>query len=77
VEIRRASAATSADGHHLGHVEGLLVDAGERITHVVLDRGHAWRRRALTIPIVAVAHLETDSIRLSLDKDAIGALRGR
>lgn len=74
VEIRRKSAVTSTDDRHLGHVEGLLVDAGEGITHVVLERGHAWGRREVTIPIGAVARVEMDSIRLSLAKDAVGAL---
>ena len=37
VEIRRSSAVTSADGHHLGHVDGFLVD-GEQITHIVLEQ---------------------------------------
>ena len=33
VEIRRASAVASADGHRLGHVDGLLVDSEDQITH--------------------------------------------
>ena len=32
VEIRRSSAVFSADGHHLGHVDGFLVGSGERPT---------------------------------------------
>jgi hypothetical protein len=33
VEIRRTSDVYSARGHHLGHVEGFLVDRDENITH--------------------------------------------
>jgi sporulation protein YlmC with PRC-barrel domain len=73
VEVRRASAVTSADGHHLGHVEAFLVD-GDEITHLVLERGHLWGRRDVTIPIGAVAKVETDSVTLSLSKDDVGAL---
>src|SRR4051794_20987131 len=39
VELRRSSAVTSSDGHHLGHVEGFLV--GDRpMADIVLERGH-------------------------------------
>ncbi len=74
VEIRRASAVTSADGHRLGHVDGLLVDGEDQITHVVLEHGHLWGRREVTIPIGAVAKVETDEIALSLSKDEVKAL---
>jgi sporulation protein YlmC with PRC-barrel domain len=74
VEIRRASAVESADGHHLGDVDGFLVDDGQLITHVVLEQGHPWERREVVVPIGAVARVETDEITLSLTKDEVGAL---
>jgi hypothetical protein len=74
VEIRRASSVYSADGHHLGHVDGFLVDRDDQITHVVLERGHAWDRREVTIPIGAVARVETDDLALSLAKDQVESL---
>ena len=40
VEVRRASAVISADGHSLGDVDGFVVDADKHITHFVLERGH-------------------------------------
>lgn len=73
VEVRRASAVTSADGHHLGHVDGFVVD-GEQITHLVLERGHLWGRREVTVPIGAVAKVETDAVTLRLSKDEVGDL---
>jgi len=74
VEIRRASAVTSADGHPLGHVDGLIVDGEEQITHLVLEHGHLWGRREVTIPIGAVTRVETDAVTLSLSKDEVEAL---
>ncbi|MDQ3865929.1 MAG: hypothetical protein M3304_03745 [Actinomycetota bacterium] len=74
VEIRRTSAVTSSDDHHLGHVDGFLVDANDDISHVVLERGHLWGRREVTIPIGAVARVENDSVTLRLTKDAVGGL---
>jgi len=73
VEIRRASTVTSADGHHLGHVDGFVVDGGQ-ITHLVLERGHLWGRREITLPIGAVEKVETDAVTLGLSKDEVGGL---
>jgi sporulation protein YlmC with PRC-barrel domain len=73
VEIRRASGVDSADGHHLGHVDGFIVD-DEHITHLVLERGHLWGKREIAIPIGAVADVLTDAVTLKLSKDEVGAL---
>ena len=62
-----------ADGHHLGHVDGFIVD-DEQITHLVLERGHLWGKRDVAIPIRAVTKVETDAVTVSLSKDEIGAL---
>ena len=74
VEIRRASAVISADGHSLGELDGFVVDADEHITHFVLERGHLWGRKEVTIPIGAVARVESDVVHVALSKDEIGAL---
>lgn len=74
VEIRRASEVTSADGHGLGKVDGFLVDDDDAITHFVLERGHLWGRREVTVPINAVAHVDTDAVTLTLTKDEVGEL---
>ena len=72
-EIRRASAVVSADDEHLGTVEALVVD-GEAITHFVLERGHLWGRRDVTIPIGSVAKVESDTVTLRITKDEVGDL---
>jgi len=71
VEIRRSSEVISADGSLVGHVDGLLVDEEQHVTHVVLERGHLWRRRDVTIPLGAVAKVEMDTVTLSLSKSEI------
>jgi hypothetical protein len=75
VEIRRTSGVQSADGHHLGDMVAFLVDAGA-ITDVVLASGHLWRTRNVTVPIGAVATIETNAITLGLSKDEVGKLAG-
>lgn len=74
VELRRSSRVMSADGDYLGDVDGFLVDDGEHITHFVLERGHLWGRREVTVPIGAVASVESDVVTLSLSMDEVGAL---
>jgi sporulation protein YlmC with PRC-barrel domain len=74
VEVRRTSAVVSADGHSLGEVDGFVVDADEHITHFVLERGHLWGRKEVTLPIGAVARVESDAVHVALTKDEVGAL---
>jgi len=74
VEIRRGSDVNASDGHHLGEVDGFLVDDEAMITHFVLERGHLWGKREVTIPIGAVAKVETDAVTLSLSKDEVEKL---
>jgi sporulation protein YlmC with PRC-barrel domain len=72
-ELRRASDVVSADGHRLGHVEGFVVQHGT-VTHIVLERGHLWGTRDITIPIESVDAIETDTVTVRLSKDEIGSL---
>jgi sporulation protein YlmC with PRC-barrel domain len=74
VEIRRASEVLSSDGDRIGHVDGFIVDAKEQITHLVLERGHLWGRREVTIPIGLVAKVETDKVTLTASKDEVRRL---
>jgi sporulation protein YlmC with PRC-barrel domain len=74
VEIRRASSVTSADGHHLGHVDGFVLDSEQQIAHLVLEHGHLWGRRDVVIPASAVGRVDTDDVVLTLSKDEVGAL---
>lgn len=74
VEIRRASPVTSADGHHLGHVAGFVIDDDELITRLILEHGHLWGKRMVAIPGVAIDRFATDELALSLTRDEVGAL---
>lgn len=74
VEIRRSSDVYSSDGHRLGSVDGFVVDPDDQITHLVLERGHLWERREVTIPIAEVERVRTDDVTLRLTKDEVGAL---
>jgi len=72
-ELRRASLVVSADGQEVGHLDGFLVRDGD-VMHIVLEHGHLWGTRTVTIPIDAVTSIETDKVTVRLSKDEIGAL---
>lgn len=75
VEIRRASAVTSSDGHHLGHVVGFVIDDDETITQLILEHGHLWGKRMVAIPGSAIDRFENDELILNLTGDGVGALK--
>ena len=66
IEIRRASAVICSDGEPAGHVDGFVVDADEGITHLVLERGHLWTKRRVSIAIGTVTKVETDAVTVGL-----------
>ena len=55
-------------------MDGFLVDEEDQITHFVLERGHLWGRREVTVPIGAVAKVESDAVTLDLTKDEVEKL---
>ena len=75
VEIRRASAVTSADGHHAGHVVGFVIDDDDLITEFILEHGHLWGKRMVPVPGSAIDRFEIDELVLTLSGDEVGALK--
>jgi sporulation protein YlmC with PRC-barrel domain len=73
VEIRRTSSVVTADGRYVGDVDGFLVD-DDQITHFVLERGHLWGRKEVTVPIGAVEKLESDTVTIGLTEQELGEL---
>lgn len=71
VELRRESAVTSADGHHLGHVVALVVDDQERIAQIVLEHGHLWNKREIPIASASIDRIESDEVVLTLSSDEV------
>src|SRR3954463_10812818 len=73
VELRHASAVYSADRHHMGSVDGVIVESEGRISHVLLDRGHLWWRREISIPAAAVSEFANDMVTLGVSKGELGS----
>jgi sporulation protein YlmC with PRC-barrel domain len=68
IELRHASSVYSADGHHLGSVDAVVVDDGDRLTHLLLERGHLWWKREVALPAEAISKFESDMLTLGLTK---------
>jgi sporulation protein YlmC with PRC-barrel domain len=72
--IHRGANVEATDGK-IGHVGEFVVepDSGH-ITHVVLKKGHLWRKREIAVPVSHVQQVIGDVVYLDLDKDAVKAL---
>lgn len=78
IELRQASSVYSADGHHVGQVEGLVLDdEHDSVTHLLLARGHFWWRREISVPNDAVSRFETDLVTLSVPKSELKSFSSR
>ena len=72
IELRHASSVYSADGHHLGSVDAVVVDDGDRLTHLLLERGHLWWKREVALPAESISKFESDMLTLGLTKRELG-----
>lgn len=69
-DVERGDAVHCLDGE-IGRVQGVLVDPeNHRVTHVLLEEGHLWGRKKISIPVSAVTGVE-NGIRLSLTKKQV------
>ncbi len=70
VGVRRTQRVYASDGE-IGRVEGLVVDPrSHRVSHVLLQEGHLFGRREVTIPIGAVTGVE-DGVHLNITKQQV------
>ena len=70
VEVQRGEHVNATDGH-IGQVEGLVIDpASHQVTHVLLQEGHLWGRKQVTIPISTVTRV-ADRIEVNLTKQQV------
>jgi sporulation protein YlmC with PRC-barrel domain len=69
-DVDRGEPVHALDGE-IGRVQGFLVDRDDhRVTHVLLQEGHLWGRKKVSIPVSAVTSVE-NGIQLSLTKKEV------
>ena len=74
VEVRRGQRVHASDGP-IGHVRGLVVDPTDhQVSHVLLEEGHLWGKKEVSIPIKAVTRVDDDGVQVSLTKAEVAAL---
>lgn len=72
--IHRGAQVNAVDGR-IGSVDEFLIDPGNgHITHIILQEGHLWGKKDVTIPLAQVDHISEDTVYLKLDKSSIEAL---
>jgi len=70
VDVQRGESVHALDGE-IGKVQGFLVDPGDNhVTHVLLQEGHLWGRKEVSIPISAVTGVDA-GIRLNITKKQV------
>jgi sporulation protein YlmC with PRC-barrel domain len=70
VEVRRGQHVHATDGQ-IGSVRGLVIDPTDHhVTHILLDEGHLWGKKEVSIPISAVTNVD-DGVHIDLTKDAV------
>jgi sporulation protein YlmC with PRC-barrel domain len=70
VDVDRGEPVHALDGE-IGRVQGFLVDPDDhRVTHVLLEEGHLWGRKKVSIPVSAITGVE-NGIQLSLTKKQV------
>ena len=70
VDVQRGERVHALDGE-IGQVQGFLVDPGDNhVTHVLLQEGHLWGRKEVSIPISAVTGVD-NGIRLNITKKQV------
>jgi sporulation protein YlmC with PRC-barrel domain len=70
VEVRRGDHVQATDGA-IGTIKGLVVHPTDyTVTHILLEEGHLWDKKQVTIPIDNVTTV-TDAVHLNLTKDEV------
>jgi uncharacterized membrane protein len=74
IAVRRGTLVEATDGH-VGEVAELLVDPEKgEITHFVLQEGHLWGKKEITLPTSIIDRIEEETVYLKLDKEAVAQL---
>jgi uncharacterized membrane protein len=72
--VRQGNHIEATDGR-VGTVGELVTDARtDKVTYLVLQEGHLWGKKEITLPITAIDDIRDNTVFLKLDKEAIELL---
>jgi hypothetical protein len=71
VEVRRGEQVHASDGD-IGRVQGLVIDPSDhRVTHVLLQEGHLWGKKQVSIPMQSVKAVDAEGVHLDLTREEV------
>lgn len=72
--LRHGARVEATDGY-VGQVSELIIDSNTmQVTHLVVQLGHLFTERKITIPVTQVDHMDEEMIHLNLDRQSIEKL---
>jgi sporulation protein YlmC with PRC-barrel domain len=72
--LHRGTKVEARDGR-VGHVGELVLDLESgHISHLVMEEGHLWAKKEVTLPVSAIDYLFEDTVYLKLNKSDIEQL---
>jgi len=72
--VHRGTTVEASDGY-IGTVGEFLIDPDNgHITHMVLQKGHAWGKKDMTVPIAVIDRVDEVTVYLKLSKAELVAL---
>jgi sporulation protein YlmC with PRC-barrel domain len=72
--VRRGTMVEATDGF-IGKVgEFVVEEESGHVTHLVLQEGHLWDKKQITLPLSAIDVIQEDTIYLNLDRKAVDQL---
>jgi sporulation protein YlmC with PRC-barrel domain len=72
--VHHGARVEASDGH-VGKVDEFLVDTPSgNITHLVLQEGHLWGKKDVSVPVSKIDRIEEDTVYLKLSKKEIAKL---
>jgi sporulation protein YlmC with PRC-barrel domain len=74
VEIRRSSTVHSPDRRFLGHVQALVVDEQDRVTHFVLRYRRLLRPHNVKVPVSSIKEIGSDTVTIALTREQVRRL---
>jgi len=72
--VHRGTTVEASDGY-IGTVGEFVVNPENgHITHLVLQKGHAWGKKDMTVPVGAIGQVDGTTVYLKLTKEELAAL---
>jgi len=72
--IRQGLPVRATDGS-VGRIDDFLIDPlDQSITHLILQEGHLWGKKDVTIPVDQIKSIDEDAVYLNISKEEIEAL---